>query len=178
MGIRKKSVAVVTGLFLVTAFIIGCGVQLRSKDGVATDTGKTAGKVSSGESQVVYRFFDEKYTPGGFDYIYPDASKMDIPENSGKNGEVSLYFDLEANDFSGGAVCLYNMLYDLSPYYATGALQFWIKGSRGGEIATAGLSDDENTDGKKTVVRLPINKYGGITKDWTLITIPLRDFGK
>ncbi|MCL2242639.1 MAG: hypothetical protein FWC04_08960, partial [Chitinispirillia bacterium] len=26
--------------------------------------------------------------------------------------------------------------------------------------------------------RLPINKYGGITKDWTLITIPLRDFGK
>ena len=176
---RRRSTVVVAGLFLLTAFIVGCGVELRAKGGgTGAAAGATTGKASSGESQVVYRFFDEQYTPGGFDYVYPEQSKMFIPENSGKNGEVSLFFDLVAGDFSGGAVCLYNMLYDMTPYYATGALQFWIKGTHGAEIATAGLADDENNNGKKTVVRLPINKYGGITTEWTQISIPLRDFGK
>jgi len=174
----KGKVVFAVGLFALAALAVSCGVQLRSTEGGAAADAGGAKKASSGESQVVYKFFDEKYTPGGYDYIYPDESKMFIPENSGKNGEVSLFFDLEPKDYSGGAVCLYNMLYDLTPYYATGALQFWIKGTNGGEVATAGLSDDENTDGKKTVVRLPINKYGGITNEWTQISIPLRDFGK
>jgi hypothetical protein len=169
---------VVAGLFLLTAFIVGCGVELRAKGGGADAGANVARRAAPGESQVVFRFFDEQYTPGGFDYVYPEASKMFIPENSGKNGEVSLFFDLVADDFSGGAVCLYNNRYDLTPYYATGALQFWIKGTHGGEIASAGLADDENSNGKKTVVRAPINKYGGITNEWTHISIPLRDFGR
>ncbi|MBN1307909.1 MAG: hypothetical protein JXA18_08335, partial [Chitinispirillaceae bacterium] len=31
---------------------------------------------------------------------------------------------------------------------------------------------------KKTVVRLPIQNYGGISKEWRQVTIPLADFGK
>ena len=174
---KKRNFFVASALFALTALVVSCGVQLKPVGGAAVDASAPAAKkAASGESQVVYRFFDEQYTPGGYDYVYPEQSKMDIPERSGKNGEVALYVDLVPNDYSGGAVCLYNMLYDLTSYLESGALQFWIKGANGGEIATAGLSDDENTDGKKTVVRLPINKYGGITTEWTQISIPLADF--
>jgi len=177
---KKRNAFIVSAvLFAVTAFLVSCGLQLRPVGGGALDVAASAPaakKAASGESQVVYKFFDEQYTPGGFDYIYPEQSKMDIPEGSGKNGEVAVYVDLVPNDYSGGAVCLYNMLFDLTPYLESGALQFWIKGLNGGEAATAGLSDDENTDGKKTVVRLPINNYGGITTEWTHVSIPLADF--
>ncbi len=137
-------------------------------------------KAEEGETNpdLVYRFFDEDYVSGGYAYWYPDESRVYIPEESGKNGEVALQFDLIANEFSGGSVCLYNLLYDVQPYYRTGGLQFWIKGSEGGEIAWVALVDDENSDGVKTVVRLPLNNYGGIKKEWTKVTIPLADFGK
>lgn len=129
------------------------------------------------DSRLVYRFFDEDFISGGYAYWYPDNSKVFIPEESGKNGEVALQFDLDANDYSGGSVCLYNLLYDMSDIFSTGALQFWIKGQNGGEIAWVALVDEENTDGKKTVVRLPLQNYGGITNEWTQIQIPLVDFG-
>lgn len=90
---------------------------------------------------------------------------MFIPEESGHESDVSLQFDLEAGDFSGGTVCLNNLMYDLTPYYSRGALEFWIKGARGGEIARVALVDDENRDGKKTVVRIPLNNNGGITNE-------------
>ena len=130
------------------------------------------------DPRVVYRFFDEDFVSGGYAYWYPDNSKVFIPEESGKNGEVAIEFDLDEKDYSGGSVCLYNLLYNLTGMYATGALQFWIKGNNGGEIAWAALVDDENADGKKTVVRLPLQNYGGITNEWTQISIPLADFGK
>ena len=130
------------------------------------------------DPRLVFRFFDEDFVSGGYAYWYPDNSKVFIPEESGKNGEVALQFDLNAQDYSGGSVCLYNLLYDLRPYYARGALQFWIKGKNGGEIAWAALVDEENSDGKKTVVRLPVQNYGGISNEWKQISIPLADFGK
>ena len=126
----------------------------------------------------MYRFFDEDFVSGGYAYWYPENSKVFIPEESGKNGEVAIEFDLDEKDYSGGSVCLYNLLYDLRPLYATGAIQFWIKGTMGGEIAWAALVDDENADGKKTVVRLPLHNFGGISKEWKLISIPLSAFGK
>ena len=133
---------------------------------------------SSVDPRIMYRFFDEDFVSGGYAYWYPENSKVFIPEESGKNGEVAIEFDLDEKDYSGGSVCLYNLLYDLRSLYATGALQFWIKGNIGGEIAWAALVDDENADGKKTVVRLPLQNYGGISKEWKLISIPLSAFGK
>ena len=133
---------------------------------------------SSVDPRIMYRFFDEDFVSGGYAYWYPENSKVFIPEESGKNGEVAIEFDLDEKDYSGGSVCRYNLLYDLRPLYATGALQFWIKGNMGGEIAWAALVDDENADGKKTVVRLPLQNYGGISKEWKLISIPLSAFGK
>ncbi|MCX7727219.1 MAG: hypothetical protein N2053_10280, partial [Chitinispirillaceae bacterium] len=163
----------IAALFLA---VLGCGIQIRPLKSKVTK-GVEAVK-SQGDNKVVFRFFDEDFIAGGFAYWYPEQSKVYIPEQSGKNGEVSVKIELEANDYSGGSICLWNMVYDLRPYYSTGALQFWIKGKNGGEVAWAALVDEENSDGKKTVVRLPINSYGGISKEWKQITIPLADFGK
>lgn len=170
-------VRILPSLVLLTSLLAGCGVQIKPLPDMVEDRTRGAkGRVV--DERLVLRFFDEDFVAGGYEYWYPDRSKVFIPEESGRNGEVSLQFDLAADDYSGGSVCLYNLLYDLEPYYAAGALQFWIKGARGGEIAWAALVDDENSDGKKTVVRLPINDYGGITGEWTQISIPLADFGK
>ena len=111
---------------------------------------------SSVDPRIMYRFFDEDFVSGGYAYWYPENSKVFIPEESGKNGEVAIEFDLDEKDYSGGSVCLYNLLYDLRPLYATGALQFWIKGNMGGEIAWAALVDDENADREENCVRLPL----------------------
>ncbi len=160
----------------VAASMFGCGLQLKPLKSALSEAGTAT--VAESKDNVVYRFFEEDFISGGFPYWYPDNSKVFIPEESGKNGEVSIEFDLEAGDYSGGSVCLWNLLYDVTPYYSAGALQFWIKGKNGGEIAWAALVDEENTDGKKTVVRLPIQNYGGIKNEWTQISIPLADFGK
>ncbi|MDR3012000.1 MAG: hypothetical protein LBU70_02170 [Chitinispirillales bacterium] len=175
---RKQTKILLAGLFTAAAIIIGCGVQLQST-GAGAD-GTTQRRAATGPSQVVFRFWEDDFTPGGFSYVYPEASRVEVHEREEnvKTGEASLQFDLVADDFSGGAVCLWNNRYDLTPYLETGgALQFWIKGARGGEVAYAALADDEASNGKKTVVRVPINQYGGITNEWTLISIPLIDFG-
>ena len=133
--------------------IISCKVQITPlytspESGKGAET-KAPGKKSSGEPRLVYRFFDEDFVSGGFSYVYPDESKVFIPEESGKNGEVALQFELVADDYSGGSICLYNLLYDVTPYIATGALELWIKGDQGGEVAWVALVDDETGDGCK-----------------------------
>ncbi len=161
---------------LAVLVLAGCALQFKPLPTPAkAATGATQEHV---DPRVVYRFFDDDFVAGGYEYSYPDASKVYIPEESGHDSEVSLQFDLDPNDYSGGAVCLYNMSYDLTPYYARGALQFWVKGAHGGEIAWVSLVDGETRDGKKTVVRLPLNNYGGITKSWRLVSIPLSDFSR
>jgi hypothetical protein len=156
--------------------VSNCGIQLRP---LSSTLGKeTTVKAEPKNDKVVFRFFDEEFVAGGYPYNYPEASKVFIPEQSGHESEVAVEFDLEPGEYSGGAVCLWNLLYDARPFLATGALEFWIKGSKGGEIAQVSLADDEKSDGFKTVVRVPLNNYGGITNEWKHISIPLADFGK
>src|SRR4051812_31456393 len=157
--------------------VLGSGCSLRFKPLTKAKEGSPSSSPAI-DPRVVYRFFDDDFVSGGFQYTYPEASKLLVPEQSGHESEVSLQFDLVAGDYSGGAVCLYNLVYDLRNYYSTGALQFWIKGNRGGEIATVGLVDDESRDGIKTAVRVPLNDFGGITKEWKLVSIPLSRFGR
>jgi len=157
--------------------VLGTGCSLRFKP-LLKEKEESPSSASARDPRVVFRFFDEDFVSGGYQYTYPEASKLHIPEESGHASDVSLQFDLDAGDYSGGAVCLYNLAYDLRTYYSTGALQFWIKGARGGEIATVGLVDDETRDGKKTAVRVPLSEFGGITQEWKLVTIPLSKFGR
>jgi hypothetical protein len=132
INIMKKHLYCLSALLCATAWF-SCGLQLKPLPSTA-QTAAASAKASL-PANLVFRFFDEDFVSGGYAYWYPDQSKVFIPEESGKNGEVALEFDLVANDYSGGSVCLYNLLYDLTPYYSRGALQFWIKGAVGGEVA-------------------------------------------
>ncbi len=126
---------------------------------------------------VVYKFFDEAYRQGGFDYSYGGkGSAVALDKTSGFKSNSSLKITLDPSDYSGSSICLYNETFDLSKYLLDGAVEFYIKGANGGEQAIFGLLDDEVSDGKKTQVKLSLNKYVQITKDWQLVKIPLADF--
>lgn len=170
----SKSMGILA-LGLAALAVGGCSLNFKPLKAAGAGDESSA---KAGDPRIVARFFDDDFVSGGYQYTYPDASKIFIPEESGHESEVSLQFDLVADDYSGGSVCLYNLLYDFTAYYSRGALQFWVKGNQGGEIAWVALVDDENRDGKKTVVRLPLNDFGGITNQWRLVSIPLAKFGR
>jgi hypothetical protein len=127
------------------------------------------------DANVLYCFFSDNFLFGDYPYTYPITSKLQIDNKVFKNGDASLRFDLDVDTFSGGAICLYKRVIDAKPYLKKGAVQFWIKGANGGEVARVSLIDDD-CDRKKTVVRLPINMYGDIKKEWTFVSVPLKDF--
>lgn len=126
---------------------------------------------------VVYKFFDDQYRQGGFDYSYGGTgSAAKITKGAGFKSDAALNIKLDPNDYSGSSVSLYNETFDLSKYILDGAVEFMIKGSEGGEQLWFGLLDEEKSDNKKTQVKLPLNKYVQVSKDWQKVVIPLVDF--
>ncbi|MCL2283978.1 MAG: hypothetical protein FWC26_11750 [Fibromonadales bacterium] len=126
---------------------------------------------------VVYKFFEDAYRQGGYDYSYGGkGSAVAVDKTQGYKSNASLKINLDPNDYSGSSICLYNEAFDFSKYLLDGAVEFYIKGANGGEQALFGLLDEEISDGKKTQVKLSLNKYVQITKDWQLVKIPLADF--
>lgn len=163
-------------ILIIAGMVSGEGLldRLRQRLGNAADK-----KEDSDRQKVLFRFFDDAFTPGGFKYAYPEESNVVITENEAKNGEVSLQFDLVASAYSGGSVCLYNGTYDLRDARKRGAeLSFWVKGAVGNESVLVALVDEAVSDDKKTVVRLRVDWYGcdSITTDWTPVSIPLKEF--
>jgi len=158
--------------------IIGCRIEIKPLQSTL-DKLEAKKKSAAQNPDVVYRFFDEQFYANGYEWHYPDESKVYIDqEGSGKNGEVAIRMDLVAADYSGGAVELWNVTYNLEPYFHRGALQFWCKGAIGGEVAYVTLADEDGTDGFQTGFRLPLDKYGGISTEWKHFSIPLADFGR
>jgi hypothetical protein len=156
--------------------LAGCGIQIKPLPSVLAKI-EAHKKKSVADPNVVYRFFDEYYYGNGDEWHFPDNSKVTISEDgTGKNGDVALKMDLVVNDYSGGAIELDRVMYDLKPFYSRGALEFWIKGKNGGEVASVALGDEN--DGVSTEVKVPLAKYGAIEKGWTHFSIPLADFGK
>ena len=129
---------------------------------------------------VVYKFFDEQYRPGGFDYSYGGSSKgVTITKDGGYKSKAALNIKLDPKEYSGASICLYNEFFDLNKYMLDSKVEFMIKGKHGGEAVKVGLLDEEVSDGKKTQVVLPMNKYiegGAVTTDWKKVSIPLVDF--
>ena len=129
---------------------------------------------------VVYKFFDEQYRPGGFDYAYGGKSKgVTITKDGGYKSKAALNIKLDPKEYSGASICLYNEFFDLNKYMLDSKVEFMIKGKKGGEAVKVGLLDEEVSDGKKTQVVLPMNKYiegGAVTTDWKKVSIPLVDF--
>jgi hypothetical protein len=161
----------ICGIFIIT----GCGMQIKPLPSFIARL-EAQKKKSAVPQNVVYRFFDEQYYGNADEWHFPDNSKVYIAEEgSGKNGEVALKMDLVPNDYSGGALELDQVMYDVKPYYKTGAFEFWIRGKNGGEVASIALGDEN--DGVSTEVKVPLDKYGTISKQWTHFSIPLADFG-
>ena len=129
---------------------------------------------------VPYKFFDEQYRPGGFDYAYGGKSKgITITKDGGYKSKAALNIKLDPSEYSGASVCLYNETFDLNKFMLDSKIEFMIKGAKGGESVKVGLLDEEVSDGKKTQVVVPMNKYiegGAITTDWKKVSIPLVDF--
>ena len=129
---------------------------------------------------VVYKFFDDQYRQGGFDYAYGGKSKgIEKTKDGGYKSKSALKISLDPTDYSGASVCLYNEFFDLNKYMLDSKIEFMIRGAKGGEQLKIGLLDDETGDGKKTQVVLPMNKYiqgGAVTTEWKKVTIPLVDF--
>lgn len=126
---------------------------------------------------VVGKFFDDKYRPGGFDYTYPPKAKIELTKSGGFNNSASaIQIFLPSEDYAGASICLYNETFDLSSSMLDGAVEFYIKGVKGGEQLKFGLIDEEVSDAKKTQVAVSLNPYVQVSNDWQKVVIPLADF--
>ncbi|MCK9181788.1 MAG: carbohydrate-binding protein [Fibrobacteraceae bacterium] len=126
---------------------------------------------------VAYKMFDDQYRTGGYDYTYGGTgSKVTITKEGGFKSKSALDIALDPKDYSGASICLYNEFFNLKPFLLNSTLEFDIKGKVGGEQLLVGLLDEEVSDGKKTQVKLSMNKYGQVTNTWTHVKIPLADF--
>ena len=123
-------------------------------------------------------FFMNDFAAGGYSYVYGGQSRIFIQEESGHIGEVAVVFELDPSEHSGGAIVLWSTEFDLTDVFPTGALEFWIKGSVGGEIGRVGLADNEMVDGIKTQVTVDFDRFGGIQPFWTHMSIPLSSLGR
>lgn len=135
-------------------------------------------EMKSNDTRIIGRFFDETFAHSGYQYSYPEGSSVSVSNETAHQGRVSLLFNLDANNYSGGSVCLQDKVYNLKQDFQKAALQFWIKGAVGSEKGWVALVDEEKIDGRKTVVRLEIDWFGGIGTEWSLISIPLKHFGE
>ena len=78
---------------------------------------------------VVYKFFDEQYRQGGFDYAYGGKSKgITITKDGGYKSKAALQINLDPREYSGASICLYNEFFDLNKYMldSKAALSAWI----------------------------------------------------
>jgi spore germination protein len=68
---------------------------------------------------------------------------------------------------------------DLRSYIAKGALQFYVRGAKGGESCTVGFLMDTGLKEDEKIHfldDLPMSNYVKVSTKWTLVTIPLADF--
>jgi Txe/YoeB family toxin of Txe-Axe toxin-antitoxin module len=115
-------------------------------------------------------------TPPDYSYAYPDGgSKITVVVD--KNGKRWVDTALKGDDWSGFGVGMARK--NLTAYLKTGALQFFVRGAKGGETSTVGFIMEKGTapDEKYNLVEeLPLDNYIKVTTQWQLVTIPLSDF--
>jgi hypothetical protein len=113
--------------------------------------------------------------PEMYKYAYPPEAKVDS-QAVGKNRQ--LIFSLKGDAWSGGGIGVDKQR--LLDYVAEGALKFYVRGAQGGEKLDVGFVQAKGLDPKDLAfqILLPLNNYAKITKNWTEVTIPLKDFPK
>jgi hypothetical protein len=117
-------------------------------------------------------------------YVYAYGGWNEAEETSGSNfmlvekeGKYWADFKLKADTWSGAGIGMART--NLKPFVGRGALQFYIRGSKGGEVfqvgflMSPGLKADERTYASNMV---PLANYVQVTTNWQLVNIPLSDF--
>gem|GEM_PF-3658974 len=179
IGSRVQSLAAgaLVGLSCAALFIVVSPAELV---GWSFSWGRTKSPTESAsyDKDVVGWFFDDAYAHSGYHYAYPPVSSVKIVKGNAKRGRCSCCMELAVDDYSGASICLKDHCYDLRPVIKSAALQFWIRGSGANEKAIVALVDEDASDGKKTVVRVPLEWFGRIGAEWSLVSIPLESFVK
>ncbi len=140
---------------------------------VSASLGEAAGSNPSGALDTKDLVTDT--TAPDYTYVYPDAgSKISVGEKDGKRW---IDVALKGDDWSGFGVGLSRK--NLSAYLKTGALQFYVRGAKGGENTTVGFIMEKGSasDEKYSLVdEVPLDHYVKVTNQWQWVTIPLSDF--
>jgi hypothetical protein len=106
---------------------------------------------------------------GGKTAVREQASKT-----PGNSKVLAMYLD--DAEYSGISLSLgADSFVDLSKVRNTGGVYFWIKGSKGGEVALLGLLDNQGKD-VKSQTKLAIKDYAQITDKWQLVKVPFKRF--
>lgn len=115
---------------------------------------------------------------GGYTYQYPrENPEPFMTDKYSKQGDLSMEIELLANDYSGVAIAIAGTA-NLIPHMEEGALEFWIKGNKGGEVCQYVLLDDGvKSNGESLQVKIGSKSFGEITTEWQHISIPLKIFG-
>jgi hypothetical protein len=177
----KIRIAIPFVLLLVLA--LGCGDVKVTPLQSTIDKWQPKHKANSAPANAVFKLFDEdNLCDEGCvlsQYAYPEAtSRVVVTDEFAHGGEESALFDLDQHDYSGGCIYIGNISLPAEPYFARGALDFWIKGASGGEKCFIVLSDEEKKENIDVEVKLSLSDYAQITTDWTHVSIPLHDFGR
>lgn len=132
-------------------------------------------------SNIALSFVEERLGAGAYATVYP-WPETPRPGMTDLEGADSSFYALEVrlkhDAWSGTAICLSSMV-DLSPYYEEGALEIWVKGTKGNEVFDVTLLDNGiNSDGFPQRVYMSTRSYTVVSKDnWTQLYVPLADLG-
>jgi hypothetical protein len=114
--------------------------------------------------------------PEMYKYAFPpEGSKVDSREGKGSR---QLVYNLKGDAWAGGGIGVDKLR--LADYVADGALEFFIRGAKGGEKVDVGFVQAKGLDAKDLAYQIlaNVNKYAKISTQWQKVTIPLKDFPK
>lgn len=114
--------------------------------------------------------------PETYKYAFPDPGSSVSVSHS--EGNWLAAFALKADVAAGGGLGTQETR--LRDKLAKGALQFLIRGSKGGEQVNVGLvmAKSLKPGDQNLQVLLPLSGYVAVTTAWQKVTIPLKDFPK
>jgi hypothetical protein len=132
----------------------------------------TAKPVKAVHLSVLRLFTDKKDCTYTHPYP-PDGPKCAVLLKNNKR-----WADLKMKGTDKGGVYIGVDPKNLAPYLDKGALQFYIRGNRGGETLSA-VGFTMANDGKHKFnfnTFVPLGDYCGVTTKWQVVTIPLSEF--
>lgn len=112
--------------------------------------------------------------PEMYKYAFPNPGSTVDSRRIGGNQE--LVYGLKADVWSGGGIGVDKQR--LRDYVATGALTFYVRGTKGGETADIGFVQAKGLEATDLAyqILLPLDHYVHLGTAWQKVTIPLKDF--